>query len=437
MMRGNTAACSGRQRSIEMNEKKLPFDEKTIRDIAREYPTPFYIYDEKAIRRAAKSFNAAFDWAPSGFRNHFAVKANPNPYLLKILSEEGMGTDCSSMAELILSDAAGIPGKQIFFTSNNTPLQEYLKAKELGAIINLDDITHLKYLEQIGLPETLSFRYNPGPLKEGNDIIGKPEEAKYGLTREQMIEAYALAKKKGVKRFGIHTMVASNELNVDYFVETADMLLQLLADITEETGINIDFINFGGGIGIPYRPEESPVNIEAISKGIKKRYTQYIVNAALKPPALYFECGRVVTGPYGYLVTEAIHEKHIYRDYIGVDGSMADLMRPGLYGAYHHITVMGKEDAEATETYDVVGSLCENNDKFAINRKLPPIDRGDIVVFHDTGAHGRAMGFNYNGKLRPAELLLKEDGSVQEIRRRETLADYFATLDFPGLSQVN
>ncbi len=417
-----------------MNEKKLPFDLKTIRDIARDYPTPFHIYDEKAIRENARSFAAAFDWAPSGFRNYYAVKACPNPYILKMLAEEGMGADCSSMAELILSDAAGIKGDNAFFSSNNTPLQEYLKAKDIGAVINLDDLTHLKYLEQIGLPETLSFRYNPGPLKEGNDIIGKPEEAKYGLTRDQMIEAYATAKDKGVKRFGLHTMVASNELNTQYFVETADMLLQLLADITEETGVSIDFINFGGGIGIPYRPEEKAVDMKAVSKGIKRRYTEYIVNTGIKPPAIYFECGRVVTGPYGYLVTEAIHEKHIYKEYVGVNASMADLMRPGLYGAYHHITVMGKEKTPATRTYDVVGSLCENNDKFAIDRKLPPIDRGDIVVIHDTGAHGRAMGFNYNGKLRPAELLLKEDGSVVEIRRRENLADYFATLDFPGLS---
>lgn len=416
-----------------MNDKTLPFDQKTIREIARKFPTPFHIYDEKAIRKAARSFAAAFDWAPTGFRNHYAVKACPNPYIIKILAEEGMGTDCSSMAELILSEAVGIKGDQLFFSSNNTPLEEYLKATELGAVINLDDITHLKYLEQIGLPETLSFRYNPGPMKKGNDIIGKPEEAKYGLTRKQMIEAYERAKEKGVKRFGIHTMVASNELNVAYFVETADILLQLLADITEETGVTIDFINFGGGIGIPYRPEDNPVDLQAVSKGIKKRYTEYVVAAALKPPAIYFECGRVVTGPYGYLVTEAIHEKHIYKEYIGVNASMADLMRPGLYGAYHHITVLGKENDPATETYDVVGSLCENNDKFAINRRLPPIERGDLVVIHDTGAHGRAMGFNYNGKLRSAELLLKEDGAVQEIRRRENLADYFATLDFPGL----
>ena len=285
-------------------------------------------------------------------------------------------------------------------------------------------------------PDTLSFRYNPGTAKKGNDIIGKPEEAKYGLTRDQMIRAYARARDKGIKKFGMHTMVASNELNADYFVETADLLLQLLADVTEETGVTIDFINFGGGIGIPYRPEDNPVDLEKVSRGIKKRYTEYIVNAALKPPAIYFECGRVITGPYGWLVTEAIHEKHIYKNYIGVNSSMADLMRPGLYGAYHHITVMGKEKEPATETYDVVGSLCENNDKFAVDRKLPPIERGDLLVIHDTGAHGRAMGFNYNGKLRTGELLLKEDGSVVEIRRRENLADYFATLDFPGLPKA-
>jgi diaminopimelate decarboxylase len=416
-----------------MNLKTLPFNHKQIRDIARDYPTPFYIYDEKAIRETAREFKAAFDWAPSGFRNYFAVKACPNPHILEILAKEGMGADCSSMAELYLSEAAGIRGERVFFSSNNTPLQEYLKAKEIGAVINLDDLTHLKYLEQIGLPDTLSFRFNPGPLRDGNEIIGKPEEAKYGLTREQMIKAYALAKGKGVKHFGIHTMVASNELNADYFIETADMLLQLLADVSEETGVTVDFINFGGGIGIPYRPEQSPVDLKKVSKGIKKRYTEYIVNGALKPPAVYFECGRVVTGPHGYLVTEAIHEKHIYKEYIGLNACMADLMRPGLYGAYHHITVMGKENSPATETYDVVGSLCENNDKFAINRKLPSIERGDLVVIHDAGAHGRAMGFNYNGKLRPAELLMQEDGSVREIRRRESLGDYFATLDYPGL----
>ncbi len=417
-----------------MHEKKLPFNERTLREIAREYPTPFHIYDEKSIRQTARDFAAAFDWAPSGFRNYFAVKATPNPYILKILAEEGMGMDSSSLPELMLSDAVGVNGDKAFFTSNDTPLSEYLKAKEIGAIINLDDITHLSYLEQIGLPETLSFRYNPGTAKEGNDLIGKPAEAKYGLTRDHMIEAYKVAKAKGVKKFGIHTMVASNELNTDYFIETADQLLQLLVDVTEQAGVTIDFINFGGGIGIPYNPADDPVDLVKVSKGIKKRYTEYVVNAALKPPMINFECGRVVTGPNGWLVTEAIHEKHTYREYIGVNSSMADLMRPGLYGAYHHISVMGKENDPATEIYDVVGSLCENNDKFAIQRKLPKVERGDLLVIHDTGAHGRAMGFNYNGKLRAGELLLKEDGSIQEIRRRESLSDYFATLDFPGLS---
>ena len=415
------------------HKKTLPFDEKSLREIVRKHSTPFHIYDEKAIRETARSFTGAFDWAPAGFRNYYAVKACPNPWIIKMLSEEGMGTDSSSLAELILSEALGITGEMAFFSSNDTALQDYLKAKEIGAVINLDDITHLSYLEQIGLPDTLSFRFNPGSAKEGNDIIGKPEEAKYGLTRNQMIEAYSTARDKGVQRFGIHTMVASNELNASYFVETGDILLELLAEVTEATGINIDFINFGGGIGIPYRPEEHPVDLKAVSKGIKEQYTEYILNAGLKPPEIYFECGRVITGPHGYLVTEAIHQKHTYKEYIGVNSSMADLMRPGMYGAYHHITVMGKENTKPTKTYDIVGSLCENNDKFAIDRKLPPIDRGDLLVIHDTGAHGRAMGFNYNGKLRAGELLFKENGEIVEIRRRENFADYFATLDYPGL----
>lgn len=416
------------------SERPLPFSLAALKEIVREYPTPFHIYDEKAIRENARSFNAAFQWVPEGFRNYFAVKACPNPWLLQILAEEGMGSDCSSMAELVLSEAVGITGNKLFFTSNNTPLQEYRKAKELGGIINLDDLTNLNYLEQIGLPDTLSFRFNPGAAKEGNSIIGTPEEAKYGLTREQMIEAYAAARDKGVRHFGIHTMVASNELNAGYFVETASLLLQLLADVSLKTGIAIDFINFGGGIGVPYNPGEKPVDLHAVSEGIKSHYAAYVVNNGLKHPAVYLECGRVVTGPYGCLVTQAIHEKHTYKEYIGVDATMADFMRPGMYGAYHHITVVGKENEAATETYDVVGSLCENRDKFAINRKLPPIELGDFLVIHDTGAHGRAMGFNYNGKLRAGELLLKESGEVVEIRRRETLTDYFATLDYPGLS---
>ena len=416
-----------------MTSKALPFTESALRDIAADYPTPFHIYDEKGIRRTARDFAAAFRWAPAGFRNYYAVKACPNPWIVQILAEEGMGTDSSSLAELILSETLGITGERAFFTSNDTPLKEYRKAKDIGAFINLDDITHLDYLEEIGLPDTLSFRFNPGSQKAGNDIIGKPEEAKYGLTRPQMIEAYRIAREKGVQHFGIHTMVASNELNPAYFIETADMLLSLLAEVTRSAGVTIDFVNLGGGIGIPYRPGDPPVNLRTVSRGIETLYTKHILNAGLKPPALSFECGRVVTGPHGFLVTEAIHEKHTSTEYIGLNASMADLMRPGMYGAYHHITVMGKDHLEADRTYDIVGSLCENNDKFAIDRRLPPIESGDILVIHDTGAHGRAMGFNYNGKLRAGELLLKENGDILEIRRRETLDDYFATLDYPGL----
>lgn len=405
-----------------------------LREIVREYPTPFHIYDETAIRENARAFAQTFDWAPAGFRNFFAVKALPNPYILEILKDEGMGVDCSSMAELVLAEAAGFQGEDIFFSSNNTPLKEYLRAKKLSAVINMDDITHIPFIEPVGLPDTLCFRYNPGPMKGGNAIIGEPQEAKYGLTKEQMVEAYQIARNLGVQRFGIHTMVASNELNADYFVETADILLALTAEISEKLQINIDFINFGGGIGIPYEPGKKAVDLRRISRGIKRSYTEHVVNNALKPPKVFFECGRYVTGPYGWLVTEAVHFKNTYKNYVGIDACMADLMRPGLYGAYHHITVMGKEKEPATITYDVTGSLCENNDKFAIDRKLPSIERGDLVVIHDTGAHGRAMGFNYNGKLRPAEILLKADGSLQLIRRPETLADYFGTLDHPGLS---
>ncbi len=416
--------------------KSTPFDLNGLKEIVRQYPTPFHIYDEKAIRENARAFNAAFEWTPSGFRNYFAVKACPNPRILSMLAEEGMGADCSSMAELILAEAVGLGGRRVFFSSNNTPLQEYRKAKEIGAIINLDDITNIKELASIGLPDTLSFRFNPGPAKKGNSIIGKPEEAKYGLTEDQMLKAYATALEKGVKHFGMHTMVASNELNSGYFIETAKLLLRLLADVSKRLGISIDFINFGGGIGIPYNPGEKPVDIQAISAGIKRHFTEYVLKNSLREPAVYMECGRAITGPYGYLVTTAIHEKHTYREYIGVDATMADLMRPAFYGAYHHITVMGKEDKEETMMYDVVGSLCENNDKFAINRRLPPVELGDILVIHDTGAHGRAMGFNYNGKLRAGELLLRENGEVVEIRRKETLTDYFATLDYPGLPKT-
>jgi diaminopimelate decarboxylase len=416
-----------------MNTKTLPFTKEQLEKIIEKFPTPFHIYDEKAIRENARKLLKTFAWA-EGFKEYFAVKATPNPFLLKILKEEGFGADCSSMAELILSEKVGILGEEIMFTSNETPAEEYKKAMELGAIINLDDITHIPFLEEVaGLPELVCFRYNPGPLRGGNAIIGKPEEAKYGFTKEQLFEGYKVLKEKGIKRFGLHTMVASNELNPQYFVDTAEMLIDIVIEVNKELGIDFEFINLGGGIGIPYKPEDKPVDLEFISNGIKDLYEKKVKGTDIEPLKIFMENGRMITGPFGYLVTKAIHEKHIYRDYVGVDASMADLMRPGLYGAYHHITVMGKENAPADTVVDVVGSLCENNDKFAVNRKLPKIDKGDILVIHDTGAHGYAMGFNYNGKTRPAELLLKEDGTVEMIRRAETLDDLFRTLDFSKL----
>ncbi|HCW93513.1 MAG TPA: diaminopimelate decarboxylase [Flexistipes sinusarabici] len=417
-----------------MSEKKVPFNKEKIEKIAEKYPTPFHIYDEKAIRENARRLKKAFSWLGDDFKEYFAVKATPNPHILKIMKDEGFGTDCSSLPELILSEKTGITGENIMFTSNETPAKEYSKAKELGAIINLDDITHINYLEeQVGLPELLSFRYNPGPLREGNAIIGNPEEAKYGFTKEQLFEGYRMIKEKGVKRFGIHTMVASNELNADYFVETVNMLVDLVIEIYSELGINFEFINMGGGIGIPYQPDQEPVDLEYVAGEVKKIFDKKIKGSDLDPLKLYMENGRMITGPYGYLVARAIHKKEIYKNYIGLDASMANLMRPGMYQAYHHVTVLGKENKPHDHTYDIVGSLCENNDKFAIDRKLPKIDIGDIIVIHDAGAHGHAMGFNYNGKLRSAELLIRPDGSVKQIRRAETIDDYFATLDFSDL----
>ncbi|WP_273265722.1 diaminopimelate decarboxylase [Flexistipes sinusarabici] len=417
-----------------MSEKKVPFNKEKIEKIAEKYPTPFHIYDEKAIRENARRLKKAFSWLGDDFKEYFAVKATPNPHILKIMKDEGFGTDCSSLPELILSEKTGITGENIMFTSNETPAKEYSKAKELGAIINLDDITHINYLEeQVGLPELLSFRYNPGPLREGNTIIGNPEEAKYGFTKEQLFEGYRMIKEKGVKRFGIHTMVASNELNADYFVETVNMLVDLVIEIYSELGINFEFINMGGGIGIPYQPDQEPVDLEYVAGEVKKIFDKKIKGSELDPLKLYMENGRMITGPYGYLVARAIHKKEIYKNYIGLDASMANLMRPGMYQAYHHVTVLGKENKPHDHTYDIVGSLCENNDKFAIDRKLPKIDIGDIIVIHDAGAHGHAMGFNYNGKLRSAELLIRPDGSVKQIRRAETIDDYFATLDFSDL----
>lgn len=409
--------------------KKIPFTNEQIKRIIAENPTPFHIYDEKAIRENARRFYKAFSWVPGGFRNYFAVKALPNPAILQILKEEGMGADCSSMAELVMSEKVGLKGEEIMFTSNDTPASEYRKASELGAVINLDEITHIDFLEENGgIPELACFRYNPGPLKGGNALIGKPEEAKYGLTRPQLFEAYRIMKAKGAKRFGLHTMVASNELNPDYFVETARLLFELVAEISGELGISFEFVNLGGGIGIPYKPDQKAVDLEYVSEGIRREYEKYITAAGLAPLKVVMECGRMVTGPYGYLVTTAIHTKNTYKSYIGLDACMANLMRPALYGAYHHITNMDNPEGKEEFTYDITGSLCENNDKFAIDRKMPEIRIGDTIVIHETGAHGFAMGFNYNGKLRSAELLLKEDGSVKKIRRAETLDDYFATL---------
>lgn len=421
-----------------MSEKTFPLSALELQTLTERYETPFYLYDEKAIRENIRRFTKAFSIFP-GFKEHFAVKACPNPYILKILRSEGCGADCSSLPELILAENAGIAGEDVMFTSNETPAKEYIYANLKGNIINLDDITHIPFLEKtLGfLPEILSFRYNPGPLKEGNAIIGKPEEAKYGLTEEQIFEAYKICKEKGVKRFGLHTMVASNELNPDYFVETATLLFNLAAKVKEKVGITFEFINLGGGLGIPYKPGDKAVDYDYIARGIKDAYDAIVVPAGLDPLKIYWECGRPITGPYGWLVTRAIHEKHIYRDYIGVDASMADLMRPGMYGAYHEVTVSGKENAPKNKVYDVVGSLCENCDKFAVQRQLPEIQIGDLLIIHDAGAHGRAMGFNYNAKLRCGELLLRQDGSVVEIRRRETIDDYFATLDFKGLSSFN
>ena len=415
-----------------MSEKIFPISQEKLEAIIQQYPTPFHLYDEKAIRQNIRRLFKAFAWAPS-FREHYAVKAAPNPYLLQILREEGAGADCSSLAELLLSEAAGIQGEKIMLTSNDTPADEFQKAIELGAIINLDDISHIAYLEKnAGFPACLSFRYNPGSLIEGNDIIGKPEEAKYGLTRAQLFEAYKMAKDKGVKRFGLHTMVISNELHADSFINTAKLMFNLAVEIKEKLDIQLEFVNLGGGVGIPYRPEEDAVDLAYVGEGIHQAYQSIIEPAGLHGLAIAMELGRAITGPYGYLVSTVLHEKKTYKDYIGLDSCMANLMRPALYGAYHHITIVGKEDAPCDHTYDITGSLCENNDKFAIDRKLPKIDIGDRLIIHDAGAHGHAMGFNYNGKLRSAELLLQEDGTVKLIRRAETLDDYFATLHFPG-----
>ena len=419
--------------------RRLPFDKAKLEEIAAKWPTPFHIYDAKAIRDNAKRLKKAFSWS-KGFREYFAVKAAPNPYLMKLLKEFDFGSDCSSMAELELAAKVGNTGEAIMFTSNDTPEEEFRRAWDLGAIINLDDITHwecvLKAIPQPADFENRVFccRYNPGPLKGGNAIIGKPEEAKYGMTRTQLFECYARMKAAGVKRFGLHTMVASNELDPNYIVDTAKMLFDLAVLLNSELGIELEFVNIGGGIGIPYRPDDKAMDIAFVGEGIEKAYKETIAAAGLKPVKLFMECGRCITGPYGYLVARVLHIKNTYRLYAGLDACMSNLMRPALYGAYHEIVVPGKEDSSETSIYDVTGSLCENNDKFAIQRMLPVLSVGDLVVICDAGAHGHAMGFQYNGKLRSAELLLDADGSVRQIRRAETLDDYFATLDFAGLA---
>ena len=413
----------------------LPFTREQIEAVERRFPTPFHIYDEAGLRANARRLQAAFSWNP-GFREYFAVKACPNPYIMKVLHAEGFGADCSSLPELLLAEQVGIFGEQIMFTSNDTPADEFVTARALGAIVNLDDISHLAFLEKTGgLPELLCFRYNPGPLKGGNAISGHPEEAKYGFTREQLFEGYRMAKAKGVKRFGLHTMVASNELNPQYFVDTAELLFDLVVELSQKLGITFEFVNIGGGIGIPYKPEQEAVDLESVGAGIRKAYEARVLAKGHPALRLYLECGRMVTGPYGYLVTRVRHIKKTYKRYAGLDACMANLMRPALYGSYHHITVMGREHQPATTKYDVTGSLCENNDKFAIDRMLPELAPGDLLAIHDAGAHGHAMGFQYNGKLRSAELLLREDGAIVPIRRAETPEDYFATLDFKGLKK--
>ena len=413
--------------------QKIPFlTLEQVKEIVKTYPTPWHIYDEKGIRENAKRLKEAFGWN-KGFKEYFAVKATPNPFILNILKEYDCGVDCSSMIELEMSDACGFHGKDIMFSSNETPVEEFKFANDLGAIINLDDITHIKYVEEVcgKLPETMSARYNPGGVfTMSNGIMDNPGDAKYGMTPEQLIEAFKIMQAKGVKHFGIHAFLASNTVTNEYYPKLAGELFEFAVRVKNETGISVEFINLSGGIGIPYTPDKEPNDIFEISKGVKKVYEEVLEANGIMDVAIFTELGRYMLAPYGALVTEAIHEKNTYKHYIGVDACASNLMRPAMYGAYHHLTVLGKENDEASEVYDVVGSLCENNDKFAIDRKLPKIERGDYIYIHDTGAHGFAMGYNYNGKLRSAELLLKEDGSVKMIRRAETAKDYFATFDF-------
>ena len=412
--------------------KKEPFVTlEQLQEITKTYPTPFYLYDEKGIRENAKALKEAFSWNP-GYKEYFSVKATPNPFLINILREYGCGCDCSSMTELMLSHELGVAGEDIMFSSNDTPAEEFAYAAKIGAIINLDDYTHIDFLEKtLGyIPETISCRFNPGGIFQiSNDIMDNPGDAKYGMTEEQLFDAYRVLQKKGAKHFGIHAFLASNTVTNDYYPMLAKVLFELAVRLKKETGADIRFINLSGGIGVPYRPDQEPNDISVIGEGVRKVYEEVLVPAGMGDVAIYTELGRFMLAPYGCLVTKAIHEKHTYKEYIGVDACAVNLMRPAMYGAYHHITVLGKENEPCDHVYDVTGSLCENNDKFAIDRPLPKIDKGDFLVIHDTGAHGYAMGYNYNGKLKSAELLLKEDGSTQLIRRAETPKDYFATFD--------
>ena len=412
--------------------KKVPFVTKEkVEEIVQTYPTPFHLYDEAGIRANAKAVKEAFAWN-KGFREYFAVKATPNPFLLNIFKEYDFGCDCSSMTELMMAKTCGFDGKHIMFSSNDTPLEEFAYANELGAIINLDDFTHIQCVEDtLGyIPETISCRYNPGGVFEmSNGIMDNPGDSKYGMTKAQLFDAFKILKEKGAKHFGVHAFLASNTVTNEYYPQLAKQLFELVVELKEATGCHIAFVNLSGGVGVPYTPDQEPNDIYAIGEGVHKAFDEVLVPAGMEDVSIFCEMGRFMMAPYGCLVTKAVHEKHIYKEYIGVDACAVNLMRPAMYGSYHHITVLGKEDAPRTETYDVVGSLCENNDKFAIDRKLPKIDKGDYLVIHDTGAHGFAMGYSYNGKLKSAELLLQEDGSVKMIRRAETPADYFATFD--------
>ncbi len=417
-------------------EKKPFVTLEKVQEIVKEYPTPFHIYDEKGIRENARKLKQAFAWN-KGFKEYFAVKATPNPHLMAILKEEGIGADCSSYTELLLADKVGLKGDEIMFSSNVTPAKDFALAAKLGAIINFDDITHIDFYEKIApFSETMCCRFNPGgEFKIHNQIMDNPQDAKYGLTRPQMTEAFLKLKEKGVKNMGIHSFLASNTVTNDYYPTLAKLLFKTAVELRDETGMHISFINLSGGVGIPYRPEQEPNDILAIGEGVRQAYEEVLVPAGMGDVAIYTELGRFMLAPYGHLVAQAIHEKHTHKEYIGLDACAANLMRPAMYGAYHHITVLGKENEPCDHMYDVTGGLCENNDKFAIDRMLPKMDIGDYVVIHDTGAHGFSMGYNYNGKLRSAELLLKENGDVQLIRRAETPEDYFATLDFSAFEK--